>query len=49
MAVAGCRTFERKLKGNPCFKVNPAVKALNFAFEIIEFVKERTIKNGDEL
>ena len=49
MAVAGCWTFERKLKGNPCFKVNPAVKALNFAFEIIEFVKERTIKNGDEL
>ena len=37
------------MKGHPNFRINPAVKALNFAFEIIEFVKERTIKNGDEL
>jgi len=49
MAVAGCWTFEWKLKGNVNAKLNPAVKAMNFAFEIIDYVKERTIKNGDEL
>ncbi|MBK8156695.1 MAG: hypothetical protein IPK55_12205 [Streptococcus sp.] len=37
MAVAGCRTFERKLRGNSNFKVHHTVKALNFAFEIIDY------------
>lgn len=49
MAVGGSRTFEKVMKGNRDTRVHHTVKTLNFAFEILDYVKKKTLRNGDQL
>jgi class 3 adenylate cyclase len=48
MACGGLKAIEKKYKKNRSIK-HHTIRILNFAFEVVEYVKKRNLKNGDPL